>query len=415
MILHKSEMKRGILWFLYWTFICWLLLFTFETNAIADSVRIEVDDSNDQNINKESETWIERKIQEMSVEEKVAQMFIITPEALTGVEQVIRAGDTTQASIEKYPVGGLIYFADNIISKEQVTEMLSKTQYYSIQKNQIPIFTCIDEEGGSVTRISGRGIIDVPDIDSMMNIGRGTDEDAYNVGEIIGEYLYELGFNVDFAPVADVVTNPDNTVIGERSFGDNPKKVSEMVKKMIEGMHDKKLATTLKHFPGHGNTVEDSHYSSATSYKTIEELKECEMLPFSKGIEAGTDLIMIGHISLPNILGDYLPASLSDTIITGILRGEMGFRGVVITDAMNMAAISNYYSSSDAAVQAIKAGNDIILMPYDFESAYKGVLQAIENNEISIKRIDESLRRILALKYKMMSTRNYWSLVSENK
>lgn len=349
------------------------------------------------------ETWVQDRISEMSMEEKVAQLFVITPEALTGVGQVTMAGETTRERLAEYPVGGLIYFSDNILSEEQITEMLSNSQRYSYELLQIPLLTCIDEEGGSVSRISGRGIIDVSYIDSMKNVGSGTESDAYDTGREIGDYLDRLGFNVDFAPVSDVVTNYENTVIGDRAFGNDAQKVALMVKAFVDGMHEYSVATTLKHFPGHGNTKEDSHYSGAFSDKTIEELRDCEFLPFQEGIKAGTDLIMAGHISLPNVTGDDIPATLSHMLITDILREEMGYSGVVITDAMNMAAIADSYTSAEAAVKAIQAGIDMILMPYDFDSAYQGILNAVNQNEIEEIQIDEALKRILRLKWKMFS------------
>ena len=203
------------------------------------------------------------------------------------------------------------------------------------------------------------------------------------------------GFNVDFAPVADVLTNPQNTVIGSRSFGSDPSIDGAMVASEVKGLHTKGMLSTLKHFPGHGDTYEDSHEGKSYVYKTREELENCEWIPFKKGIEAGSDFVMMGHISCPGITGDDTPASLSYTICTEILRDQLGFQGLVITDAMNMGAVANEYASGDAAVRAVQAGADMILMPADFSAAYAGVRNAVQNGTITEERINESVRRIL--------------------
>jgi len=279
--------------------------------------------------------------------------------------------------------------------------MLENTLQYSQERIGVPAFLCVDEEGGTVTRISGKGVIDVPYIDTMQSVGLGEPEDAYAVGETIGSYLSELLFNVDFAPVADVATNPDNSVIGTRSFGSDAEVVSSMVASFVEGIQNQGVAATLKHFPGHGDTAEDSHVSRSTSYKTLEELWECELLPFAAGIEAGCRFVMVGHISLPNVTGDDTPATVSELLVTELLREEMGFDGIIVTDAMNMAAITDYYSSAEAAVAAVSAGADMILMPADFQSAYEGLVSAVNTGVLSEERIDESLRRILTVKLEM--------------
>ncbi len=341
---------------------------------------------------------VEELLASMSLEEKAAQLFIVTPEALTGVGQVTAAGEATKEKLHQYPVGGLVYFSGNIQSESQVEEMLSNIQQFGMESPGLPLFTCVDEEGGSVTRISGRGIMDVPDIDSMESVGRLGETAVQNVGSTIGEYLSKLGFNTDFAPVADVMTNAANPVMSTRCFSSEPMQAARLTAAFVKGMHEKGVFTTLKHFPGHGDTAEDSHTSSAVSYKTLEELRECEFLPFVSGIEAGTDFVMIGHISLPNVTGDMTPATLSRQIVTEILRKELGYDGVVITDAMNMAAISELYTAADAAVKAIQAGVDIVLMPADFQGAYQGILDAVHGGVITEQRIDDSLRRIISLK-----------------
>ena len=341
---------------------------------------------------------VEEILAGLTLQEKVAQLFVVTPEALTGADSVTMAGETTAAAFSSYPVGGIIYMEPNIQTWEQTSEMLSAMQDISDARIGLPVFLCVDEEGGNVRRVSGR-IENTPYIPEMLSVGNTKDPlQAYKSGTTIGAYLRQLGFNVDFAPVADVLTNPDNTVIGSRSFGSDPNLAASMVSLEVKGLQEEGICATLKHFPGHGNTSEDSHQGAAVSYKTLEELKSCELIPFESGITAGADLVMAGHIAFPSITGDHTPASLSHYFLTDLLREQMGFDGVIITDALSMGAVTNLYGSGEAAVQAFLAGSDLLLMPADFQSAYAAVLNEVGAGRISEERLEESLRRIISLK-----------------
>ena len=338
---------------------------------------------------------VESCISEMSLEDRVAGLFMVTPEALTGVDRAVKAGDGTKEALEKYPVGGLIYFKQNIQSKDQITEMLANTTSMS----KYPIFLAVDEEGDSVARVADA--LGLEKIDSCADIGEtGDANNAYEAYQTVGSYLMEYGFNVNFAPVADVLTNPDNDAIGERSFGSDADIVSTMVASSVNGLEESGVTACIKHFPGQGDADGDTHTGMASTNKTLEELREIELKPFAAGIEAGAEMIMVGHIAVPSITGDNTPASLSKDIITDILREEMGYNGVVITDALNMSAVSEYYDSAQAAVMALKAGADMVLMPEDFEAAYQGVLDAVADGTISEARINDSLTRIYKIKYK---------------
>lgn len=343
--------------------------------------------------NKKTAANVSAEVQEildnMTLEEKIYQMFFVTPEQLTGVGEVIRAGETTKKAIEEKPVGGIVYFAKNIQNPEQISEMLEKTQEYS----KISIFTAVDEEGGTVSRIGSNPDMGVEKIEPMAEVKDS--ERAYEVGVQIGETLFKLGFNVDFAPVADVL-NGDN-VIGSRSFGKDPSDVSEKVSSFVSGISKSNVCATLKHFPGQGSTTGDTHYNYVESSRTESEIRENELLPFENGIKSGAVFVMIGHMTV-KALDDKNPATFSKNIVTNLLREEMGFDGIIITDAMNMGAILNTYSSGDAAVRAVKAGVDMILMPNDLNAAYEGLLKAVKNGEISESRIDESVARILKVK-----------------
>lgn len=345
------------------------------------------------------EKAIQKLIGNMTLEDKIAQLFILTPESFVGTGPVTKAGQATKDALDQRPIGGFAYFAQNIRSEEQFTTMVWNAQQYSMERTGLPLFIGVDEEGGSVARISGQGLENVPQIPNMSKIGKEGDASAaYEIGQQIGAYLKRFLVNVDFAPVADVYSNADNHVIRKRSFGSDPAVVASMVAEEVRGLHAQGIKATLKHFPGHGNTAQDSHKQTAYSKQSLEELKSCELLPFQAGIDAGADFVMAGHISFPNILKDDTPASLSYQMLTELLREEMGFEGIIITDALNMDAITSRYNSAQAAVQAIEAGADLILMPQDFTSAYDALIQAVQQDKIKESRIDASLMRILKAK-----------------
>lgn len=338
-------------------------------------------------------------ISQMSLEQKAAQLFIITPEALTGFKTVTQAGDATYKALQEYPVGGLIYFPQNLQNPGQLKTMTAKTQEFASGLNQPPLFLSIDEEGGKVARIANHQGFDLPKVDTMAEIGKtGDTSRAYEAGSVIGGYLEEFGINLDFAPDADVLTNPDNTVVLDRSFGSDPVLVTQMVKAYMKGLEEHHVYGTPKHFPGHGATEGDSHKGFAYTYKTWDELEQAELVPFAGLIQDNTPFIMAGHISLPQVTGDDTPSSLSSQVLTDYLRETMGYNGIIITDALNMGAIQDNYPPDRAAVMALQAGADLLLMPADFKEAYNGVLDAVKTGELTEERIDQSLTRILGLK-----------------
>lgn len=350
-------------------------------------------------VKKQEKTLIEN----MSLEEKVAQMFIITPEALTGVGTVIAAGETTREAIHDYPVGGLIYFEQNLRDPEQVKEMLANTQKYVMERIGIPMFLSVDEEGGTVTRFANNEKFDLEWIGNMSAVGEtGDTEAARDVGVRIGSFLADLGMNMDNAPVADVLSNSANTVIGDRSFGSDSALVAKMALAEYQGLKEQGIIGVYKHFPGHGATEADTHEGYAYTEATLEAMLSEDLVPFNYGIDNGVQVIMAAHIACPNVTGDDTPASLSYCMLTEVLREQMGYEGIIMTDGLNMGAIVNQYTSAEAAVKAITAGADLLLMPADFRAAYEGVLEAVRNGDISEKRIDESVRRILELKIEYM-------------
>lgn len=345
------------------------------------------------------EQKIEETIAEMTIMEKVAGLFIVTPEAITGVKTAVQAGDGTKDALEEYAVGGIIYFAQNIESGEQLSQMIANTKAYS----RYPLFIAVDEEGGSVSRIGDAGL--VPKQPSASEIGAtGDPNNAYLAGNAIGTYLSELGFNVNFAPVADL-NNVSGSAMKGRAYGATAAEASPYVSAMVTGLQEQGVVGCLKHFPGIGSTTSDTHNGLAYTNRTVEEFRAEEFQVFKAGMDAGAKMIMVGHVTAEGLAtaqgeaGAPLPASMSEAIITGYLRGELGYQGVIITDALNMSAISEYYSSEQAAVMALKAGCDMVLMPENFLQAYAGVLNAVVDGTISEARIDDSLRRIYRIKY----------------
>lgn len=337
----------------------------------------------------------------MSLEDKVAQMFVITPNALTGYGGVTVAGDKTRSAYNDRPVGGLIYLSENLLNGPQTLDMMTKMTAMSKERTGLPIFLGVDEEGGSVTRIASNASFGIANVGDMSAVGASGDvQNAKNAGTTIGGYLKELGFNVNFAPVADVLTDP-GSVIGNRSFGSDPAVVADMVAAELAGLSEQGIYGVVKHFPGHGGVAGDSHQGAVSSEKSLEDLTASELVPFQRAVDSGAAFVMVGHISLPVITGDSTPASLSPKMITEVLRGQMRYDGIVITDGMNMSAITANYKADEAAVAAIGAGADMILMPEDYKTAYDGVLAAVGSGTLSEERINESVVRIVRVKLKM--------------
>lgn len=345
---------------------------------------------------------VQNIVDSMSLEEKVAQLFLVQPEAIVDIGTATAAGDATKQAINKTPVGGFVYFSDNLQSEQQVQDMLRNVQKYSEDRIGLPAFLSVDEEGGTVARVASTGRFDVTDVGDMAKIGASGDvQQARQAGETIGSYLSELGFNLDFAPDADVLTNPDNTVVKKRSFGSDPRVVSDMSLAVAQGLAQHQVHSVYKHFPGHGATAGDTHQGYAYTDKTLDELKQSELIPFENAIQNNAAFIMAAHISAPRVTGDDTPASLSKTMITDILRGQMGYDGIVVTDAMNMGAVTEQYTSAQAAVKALQAGADIVLMPEDFQEAYQGVLDAVKDGTLTEQRVNESVTRIVKVKVHM--------------
>lgn len=369
------------------------------TGAVKDEDEAESKSSGDDSVSEYDAVaeWMDM----LTLEEKVGQLLIVRPDALDPSQTLNEISDSKTDGVtevtsdmvemlQKYPVGGICQFAKNIESPDQLREFNAALQ----EMSEIPMFITVDEEGGLVARLANHKAFDLPTYKNAATVGASGDEnDAKDMGRTIGNYLAEYGFNMDFAPVADVNTNPENPIIGTRAFSSDAETAAKMVRAAAEGFRESGILPTLKHFPGHGDTAEDSHTSLAVTEKTLEELQACEFLPFES--DSGMHAVMVGHIAAPNVTGNDLPATLSAEMIQLIPNRE---DTLIITDSLEMKAISDVYSSGEAAVRALEAGCDIILMPIDLPEAYETILEAVQDGRISEERIDESVWKVLAYK-----------------
>ncbi len=326
----------------------------------------------------------------MTLTEKICQLMIVRPEALTGTSPVTESGEDMRAAMEQYPVGGFIYTLDNLVTREQTVAMIDNAQNYA----EIPLFIGADEEGGNVGRLMYK--LGTTWIDPMYTYKDQGAQVARGNACTIGTDMAACHFNTDFAPVADVWTNPNNTVIGDRAYSDDFDQAAELVAAAVQGFHDAGVICSLKHFPGHGDTDTDTHTGAAVVDKTVEELMAGELKPFISGMEAGADMVMVGHITMSAIDPD-VPASLSHDVVTGLLRGQLGWDGVVITDGLEMGALGRW-NCGEICVMALEAGVDMLLGPSDVAAAVQAVTEAVGSGRISPARLDESVLRVLTLK-----------------
>lgn len=335
---------------------------------------------------------IQEKINSMSLEEKIGQLV------LTGVDGYSN-DENSKTLISTYHVGGIIFFKKNIDNTNQFLTLINSLKETNSSNSSIPLFLGIDEEGGRVTRLPS----ELKNLPTNKAIGKVNNETfSYEIGKILGEKLNAFGLNVNFAPVLDINSNAKNPVIGDRSFGNTATLVSKLGIQTMKGIQSKNIISAVKHFPGHGDTSVDSHLNLPVVNNNIERLKSIELIPFAESIKNGADMVMVSHILLPKIDGNN-PASFSKTIITDMLRRDLAFNGVIITDDMTMGAIIKNYNIGEAAVKSLIAGTDIVMVCHDYDKQV-AVLQAIKaavlNNSLSMEYIDEKVYRILKLKEK---------------
>lgn len=358
-------------------------------NPDVDHISLAKEHSGDSGKDEKADDSGNSVAESMSLDEKIGQMIF---SGVDGTEMT----PETENIIEDYHVGGVILFGENIESTTQTVDLLNNIKAANAN-DPLPLLLGVDEEGGSVTRMPNQ----VNSLPTSRSIGDLNDSDvAFDAGSILGRQMQALGFNLDFAPVLDVNSNPDNPVIGDRSFGDNPNTVTKMGIQEMKGIQSEGIISVMKHFPGHGDTGEDSHLELPKVDKDYDELSQLELTPFKEAISEGADVNMISHILLPKVDADY-PASMSKEVITNILREDEDFDGVVITDDLTMGAITEHYDVADATVQTVKAGGDLLLVAHEpdlIDSVFDKLKAAVEDGEISEDRIDESVERITDLK-----------------
>lgn len=341
--------------------------------------------------NEDEPQTIAVQVKNMSIDEKIGQMIFA---GVTGTKPNAEA----EQLVAKYKVGGIIFNGKNFTSPAQTVAYVNYLKKEN-RSNRIPLFFGIDQEGGRISKLPGN----LKSTPTNLDIGKINNPPfSYEMGGLLGKLVDAYGFNMDFAPVLDVNSNPDNPVIGNRSFGNEPDKVAQLGIGTMKGLQSEKIISVIKHFPGHGDTSVDSHLELPTVNKTKAELERLELVPFKRAIEEGADVVMIGHISLPKIDPVY-PSSMSKVVVTGILRNELGYKGVVITDDMTMKAVIDHYDIGKAAVASVKAGSDIIMIAHDHDkilAAISALKFAVQSGEITEERLNESVIRILELKEK---------------
>ncbi len=339
------------------------------------------------------EAFLNEKIAGMTLEQKAGQVLFCAFRRDENNVPVTYCNESIKEALQKYHIGGVVLFGENIDTQQQTKQLIEDMQ----SSSEIPLFIGVDEEGGSVSRLHFSGKLDVADIPTAKEIGDTNDTTvAYEAANTIAKELKELGFDVDFAPVADIRENQENTVVASRAFSDDPQKAADMAVAFVQGLKQQGISAAAKHFPGHGNTIEDSHDGMAVSNDTLEQMEQKQWIPFQRVIEKDIDFIMAGHISTPNATTDGLPASLSYQMLTEQLRNHLGFEGIIITDALDMGAVTSY---EDSALMAIQAGADMALMPVDIQKAHTDILNAVKEGTLSEDALNEKVKRILSLKY----------------
>ena len=346
---------------------------------------------------------LKEQISTMTLQEKVGQMVMV---GLDSFENNAHSQDL----IENYQVGGFVFFEKNIKDAYQLRTLLHSLIETNAKVNKIPLFLSVDEEGGKISRMPD----EFASIPSSGTIGQINNPAlSFQVGNLIGDELQLLGFNMNFGPVLDINSNPQNPVIGDRAFGSESALVSKLGIETMKGLQAQNVISVVKHFPGHGDTSVDSHLGLPKVNHDLERLKSFELLPFAEAIDNDVDAIMTGHLLMSQI--DPLnPASLSSTVINDLLREQMAYDSVVLTDDLTMGAISENFEMGEAAVKAIKAGNDIILVCHEYakeKAALQALQKAVRQGDISEERIDESVYRILKLKQKYNLSESTDSLV----
>lgn len=375
------------------TELLWVLSNTTEQepNPKVDHISLYTKIDQQAHVGKQPEVTLPSEVvSKMSLEEKIGQMI------LAGISGTTMDANTKKL-VNQFHIGGIIFYKNNFNTPAQTIQLVN--QLKTENSSRLPLFLSTDQEGGRVTRLPG-GLTNFPTNEQIGKVNNR--EFSYKIGTLLGRELKEFGLNLDFAPALDINSNPNNPVIGDRSFGNNPEIVSELGIQTMKGIQSQNVIPTIKHFPGHGDTSVDSHLDLPIVNKSLKELKELELIPFERAIDDGADVVMVAHILLPK-LDKTNPASMSKAIMTDLLRNKLSFNGVIITDDMTMGAITEHFDIGKAAVESVKAGSDIILVGHNYNNVVEiisSLKTAVQNGEISEQRLNESTERIIQLKRK---------------
>lgn len=375
------------------TELLWVLSNTTEQepNPKVDHISLYTKIDQQAHVGKQPEVTLPSEVvSKMSLEEKIGQMI------LAGISGTTMDANTKKL-VNQFHIGGIIFYKNNFNTPAQTIQLVN--QLKTENSSRLPLFLSTDQEGGRVTRLPG-GLTNFPTNEQIGKVNNR--EFSYKIGTLLGRELKEFGLNLDFAPALDINSNPNNPVIGDRSFGNNPEIVSELGIQTMKGIQSQNVIPTIKHFPGHGDTSVDSHLDLPIVNKSLKELKELELIPFERAIDDGADVVMVAHILLPK-LDKTNPASMSKAIMTDLLRNKLSFNGVIITDDMTMGSITEHFDIGKAAVESVKAGSDIILVGHNYNNVVKiiaSLKRAVQNGEISEQRLNESTERIIQLKRK---------------
>lgn len=334
------------------------------------------------------EEFLKNKIDNMTLSEKIGQMIMID------FRDAMEMNVDLEKMLTRYQPGGFILFKSNVANYEQTRKLLTDIK----NVGDIKLMTSIDQEGGRVQRLDERvGFEKYP---PMAEIGKTANPDiAFMLGAKMGEELKNIGIDMDMAPVLDIFSNPENKVIADRAFGTDSEIVKKMALAYADGLTSKKIISVGKHFPGHGDTAKDSHIDLPIAMKDLDELKRLELVPFIEAVRKKLPGIMVAHIAVPKVTGNNMPASLSKIMVSDLLRTDMKYNGLIMTDSLKMKALSNYFTNEDIYLRCIEAGNDFILMPQDITEAYDTIYRNVDKGIIPVDRIDASVYRILSTKF----------------
>lgn len=393
-------MKKISIFMVFVIFICTGCLGKSQTQQTTLEYENQIDATTENetasnvDLEQQKEYFLNQKIASMTLEQKVGQLFFCSFRKDEQNLPVTVCNENIANTIKQYHIGGVVLFGENIDTEQQTKQLIADIKKHS----DIPLFIGVDEEGGRVSRLHASGKMQVADVPTAKEIGDTNDTNvSYEYAKTIGSELKELGFDVDFAPVADVNTNAYNIVIGDRAFSSDANIAGDMVSAFVKGLQEQNISACAKHFPGHGDTIEDSHNGIALANRTLQQMQQTEWIPFQKAIEQNVDFIMAGHITTPNATTDGLPASLSHEMLTEQLRNNMHFDGIIITDALDMGAITKYYEN--APFDAVCAGADMVLMPFELQKSYETICHAVKEGIITEQELNQKVKRILSLKY----------------